>query len=265
MKITVFTGNQARHIALLSAMASIADEVYAVQECCTVFPGKVADFYRKSDIMQQYFSQVIASENRIFGDIRFSPSNVRTLSIKSDDLNCIEKSVLAPALSSDIYVVFGASFIKGYLIDFLVANRAVNIHMGVSPYYRGSSCNFWALFDGNPNLVGATIHLLSRGLDSGDMLFHAFPKPQACDPFLLGMKAVKSAIASLAKEIAAGTLFNHVPVTQNKMSEIRYTKNSDFTDEVARLYLSRKIDADKIGELFDSAPGRELISPIYMD
>src|SRR5690606_39404976 len=70
--------------------------------------------------------------------------------------------VLADALDSDVYVVFGASYIRGPLIDYLVARGAINIHMGVSPYYRGSSCNFWALYDGRPEYVGATIHKLSR-------------------------------------------------------------------------------------------------------
>ena len=76
---------------------------------------------------------------------------------------------LQAALSSDIYIVFGASFIKGWLVDFLIKNKAINIHMGLSPYYRGSSCNFWAMYDNNPNYVGATIHYLSKGLDSGEI------------------------------------------------------------------------------------------------
>jgi methionyl-tRNA formyltransferase len=105
--------------------------------------------------------------------------------------------LLADALRSDIYIVFGASFIKEPLIDFLIVNRAINIHMGISPYYRGSSCNFWAIYDGNPDLVGATVHLLSRNLDSGPMLFHALPKPAPIDPFLLGFRAVQAAHRAL--------------------------------------------------------------------
>jgi hypothetical protein len=136
--------------------------------------------------------------------------------------------------------------------------------MGVSPYYRGSSCNFWALYDGNPDLVGATIHMLSRGLDSGKMLFHALPEPTVCDPFLLGMRAVRAAHNALAEEIAAGTLMNHPPEAQDKVLEIRYTRNSDFTDEVARDYLSRGVDAAKIGELLAARPHRDLLRPRYL-
>ena len=80
------------------------------------------------------------------------PANIKTFAIKFGDLNKLKKSHLNQALDSDFYIVFGSSFIKGWLIEFLIEKKAINIHMGVSPYYRGSSCNFWALYDNNPSL-----------------------------------------------------------------------------------------------------------------
>ena len=176
MKVTIFSSNQPRHLNIAKEFSKICDSVFLVSEVNTVFPGQVNDFYKKSEIMQTYFQNVIQSERNIFGDISFMPHNVRNLSIKSGDLNKLSRKQLSDALQSDVYVVFGASYIKGWLIDFLIEHRAINIHMGLSPYYRGSSCNFWALFDNNPSYVGATIHLLSKGLDSGDMLFPLCPK-----------------------------------------------------------------------------------------
>ena len=69
-----------------------------------------------------------------------------------------------------------AVYIKGPLVNFLIKKKAINIHMGISPYYRGADCNFWAMYDGNSHLVGATIHMLSKGLDSGSILYHAMSK-----------------------------------------------------------------------------------------
>src|SRR5678815_2276252 len=145
MRVTVFTSNQPRHLALIDSLASIATEVFAIQECNTVFPGQVDDFFRKSPVMQDYFSRVIAAEREVFGEPRFSRSkHVRQLPIKMGDLSRLDLDSLAPALESDVFVVFGASYIQGALCDVLVERRAVNIHMGVSPQYRGSSTNFWA-------------------------------------------------------------------------------------------------------------------------
>ena len=82
MKITVFTSNQPRHIHLLKKLAGIAETVYAVQECNTVFPGQVKDFFNNSEVMQQYFQRVMQAEKNIFGQVSFLPSNVKSLAIK---------------------------------------------------------------------------------------------------------------------------------------------------------------------------------------
>ena len=58
MKITIFTSNQPRHIRLINKLSEISDEVFAIQECNTVFPGITKDFFNNSDIMQKYFYNV---------------------------------------------------------------------------------------------------------------------------------------------------------------------------------------------------------------
>ena len=246
MKITVFTSNQPRHISLINSLASISDTVYAIQECNTVFPGEVKDFYDNSDVMNTYFQHVRSAEKEVFGSISFLSGNIAHLALKDDDLNKVSQEILAPALQSDVYVVFGASYIKGWLIDYLIQRRAINIHMGISPYYRGSSCNFWAAYDGHPELVGATIHLLGKGLDSGAMLYHALPKAEAVDPFVLGMKAVKVAHESLVERIANGEIFRYESIPQDRSKEYRYTKNCDFTDAVAKDYLDHLLTPEQL-------------------
>jgi len=236
MTITVFTSNQPRHIALIESLSSIATRVFAIQECNTIFPGQVDDFFRKSPVMQDYFSRVIAAEREVFGASRFLPASARSMSIKMGDLSRLSPDDLGEAMESDAFVVFGASYIKGPLCEALLERRALNIHMGVSPYYRGSSTNFWAMYDNRPDLVGATIHLLSRGLDSGPMLFHALPRVDAVDPFVYGMRAVQAAHIGLVNYLKGVQV---EPVMQDKSRELRYARNADFTDEVAREYLER--------------------------
>ena len=189
--------------------------------------------------MQDYFSRVIAAEKAVFGRPRFGPEGARLLVLKSGDLNLLEMDTLEPALHSDAYIIFGSSFIKGALCDFLVAHKAFNIHMGTSPYYRGSSCNFWAMYDGNPDYVGATIHILNKGLDSGPILFHALPRAHDVDPFLLGMLAVKAAHTGFIHFLRTNEIWDMEAVAQDRSLEIRYTRNRDFTDEVASDYLKR--------------------------
>jgi hypothetical protein len=261
MRITVFTSNQPRHVALIERLAAIADEVFAVQECNTIAPGEVEDFFRKSDVMRDYFSRVLAAEKQVFGGPRFLPRNVRSLPIKMHDLNRLSLDQLDDALRSDVFVVFGATYIKPPLVDLLVERRALNIHMGVSPYYRGSSTNFWAMYDRRPEYVGATIHLLSRGLDSGPMLFHALPRVEEVEAFALGMRAVKAGQVGLCERIADGSIFDLPPIEQDKSREIRYTRNADFTDVVAREYLDRLPTSKQIYESLQSDRESDFVRP----
>lgn len=262
MRITVLTSNQPRHIALIRSLAAVADEVFAVQEVCTLFPGETADFFRKSPIMQTYFSRVRAAEQLVFGAPRFVPRNVQTLSLRMGDLSKVPLDVLAPALQSHVYVVFGASYIRGALCDFLTAGNTYNIHMGVSPYYRGSSTNFWALYDGRPDLVGATIHLLTPGLDSGPVVFHALPAAAPVDPFALGMRAVRSAHAALVEQIARSRLTAMEAVPQNRSLQLRYTRNEHFTDDVAAEYLARVPSPREVLEALQRRDLGQFVSPM---
>ena len=241
MKITVFTGNQPRHLNLVNKLSKIASVVYSIQECVTVFPGQVGDLYKKTKVMQDYFKNVISAEKLLFGNICFLGNNIKTLSIKSGDVSKLDKSQLEDSLNSDIYVVFGASYIKGWLADFLLSKGAFNIHMGLSPYYRGSSCNFWALYDMNPSYVGATIHRLSLGIDDGAILFHCLPKYLKNETsFDFTMKSVKTSHDAICSRIKDKSIFNMTEQKQNKKLEIRYSRNKDFDDIVATEFLKKQ-------------------------
>ena len=248
MNITVFTSNQPRHTSLINSLSKIADKVFAIQECNTLFPDHTGT-------MKEYFTHVTNAEKTIFGNPQFSPSNVQTISIKPGDLNKLTLNQLSLALQSDYYIIFGSSYIKGPLCDFLVSHNAYNIHMGVSPFYRGSACNFWAAYDGHPDLVGATIHLLTSGLDSGPILFHALPKVQKIDPFTLGMLSVKIAHQGLIAHLKSGKLSELNPIQQDKPSTLRYTRSQDFTSCVANKYL-RNLPTEN--EIYNSLKNRNL-------
>ena len=150
-------------------------------------------------------------------------------------------NLLKDLLKSDIYIVFGSSFIKGELADFLVQKKTINIHAGVSPYYRGTDCNFWALYDDNPHLVGSTIHLLSKGLDNGPILYHAMSNIKN-SPFDYTMSTIKSAFYSIAERISDNSIFKIKPEIQDKNKEIRYSKKNEFNEEIINLYFEKKIN-----------------------
>ena len=243
MKITLFTSNKNRHNYLINLLSEVSDELYVIQECSTIFPGIVPGHYQVSPTMKKYFENVSNAQSKFFGDsyVNNKKKNIKILPMISGDLNQCSLNLLSDFLKSDVYVVFGSSYIKGELIDFLIKQKAINIHAGVSPYYRGTDCNFWALYDANPHLVGTTIHLLSKGLDSGPMLYHAMSNLKT-NPFEYTMSTIKSAFHSIAERIKDGSIFTIKPLIQDKVKEVRYTKNADFSEDVVKEYFEKKIN-----------------------
>ncbi len=69
----------------------------------------------------------------------------------------------------DLIVSFNYRYIiRQDVIDFM-NRRILNLHMSYLPWNRGSSPNFWSHVEGTPK--GVTIHLISAGLDKGEILF----------------------------------------------------------------------------------------------
>lgn len=236
MKITVFTSNHRRHLYLLSSMSKICSKLSAVIETSTIFHGDKDSFYKKSKIKKNYFLNVKKAEKKIFAENEISINKKINLKIlQHGDLNLLNKIDLKSYLSSDIYIVFGASFIKGWLLKFLKKKRAINIHMGISPYYKGTDCNFWAVKDKQMGYVGATIHLLSENLDGGPILYHAISEFHP-NTFIYTMSTTKSAIKSLKKYITEEKIHRIKTVNQDHKKNIRYSRKKDFTDKVIKQF-----------------------------
>ena len=239
MNITLITSDQIRHNYLVNLLSNIATKLNVIQEKKTFFSNQ----NKISNLMKNYFLKVDDAQKKVFGNAAIDKKNknIKLLSLENKELEKCSLNSLSDFLNSDIFIVFGSSFIKKDLVNFLIDHNALNIHLGISPYYRGTDCNFWALFDNNPHLVGATIHLLSKGLDSGQILYHALSEIKE-DPFIYTMSAVKSAFESIAQKIENKTIFEHTPEIQDKSKEIKYSKKNEFNDEVIKKFFLNKID-----------------------
>ena len=239
MNITLITSDQIRHNYLVNLLSNIATKLNVIQEKKTFFSNQ----NKISNLMKNYFLKVDDAQKKVFGNAAIDKKNknIKLLSLENKELEKCSLNSLSDFLNSDIFIIFGSSFIKKDLVNFLIDHKALNIHLGISPYYRGTDCNFWALFDNNPHLVGATIHLLSKGLDSGPILYHALSEIKE-DPFIYTMSAVKSAFESIAQKIENKTIFEHTPEIQDKSKEIKYSKKNEFNDEVIKKFFLNKID-----------------------
>lgn len=263
MKITVFTGGQRRHISLINKMASLAEEVHAVMEVPLNKIDTSSTPLNNSKSLSEYFQQVSEAESTVFSQDSEVLHHVKKTIIETGLINSLVRNQIEVALKSDIYVVFGSSYIQGWLAEFLIQNRAINIHMGLSPFYRGAACNFWALYDFRPQFVGATIHLLDNGLDSGDIICHSVPQLDGINSFEFSMRSVKVAHDAIAHLITNEDISSILPTKQNKNQQIRYSRVSDFDPIVASEFLQRGHTMRDFQAMALDSHGPQLVNPIF--
>jgi methionyl-tRNA formyltransferase len=73
------------------------------------------------------------------------------------------------AWEPDIVIVCGTSIIQPQILNCCKA-IFLNIHGGYLPDYRGNHCIFFALYEQAYDKIGASIHFVSEGIDTGDIV-----------------------------------------------------------------------------------------------
>lgn len=107
--------------------------------------------------------------------------------VNVSDINSDEVSNIFQQYKPDLVFVFGTRLIKHHIFK----NRAipfVNMHWGWSPDYRAEGIVTALAYEG-VGALGVTVHLLSAGIDSGDILYRSRPVIDADDNFYsIGLK-----------------------------------------------------------------------------
>ena len=114
MRITLFTSNKSRHNYFINLLSSISKELFVVQESGSIFPGIIPGQYSVSDKIREYFKMVNEAQLKIFGNqyIKNNKKNVKLLPIVFGDLNKLTLEFLSDFTQSDVYIIFGCSYIK---------------------------------------------------------------------------------------------------------------------------------------------------------
>lgn len=74
----------------------------------------------------------------------------------------------------DVMVVCGAPILRENI--FSIPNiGTINIHFGISSAYRGQHTLFWPMLENRFDQIGATIHMIDKGVDTGNLLFEVYP------------------------------------------------------------------------------------------
>ena len=233
MRAIVLTSTMRRHCFVANTIAASMEVACVWQEQKSFQPLAHAASPADERVIQRHFDARDASEEAYFAAHREVHAPARRLPPGGCNLPA-ERAAMQQA-RPDVVLVFGTGLLQAPLID-AFDGRIINIHLGLSPYYRGAGTNFWPLVNGEPEYCGATIHFLDRGVDSGPVIAHVRPEIRHGDgPHDIGNKTIVAAAGMLVRAARAHVESPLAGLAQNAHG--RVYRRADFTvAAVERLY-----------------------------
>jgi methionyl-tRNA formyltransferase len=232
----VLTSTFLRHQFVVNRCAERLVVAGVWQEEKSFRPERYAASPDDEAVIAAHFAERNRSEEKFFGGDSETglAADARTRRIQPGQINDPAEVDLMVELKPDVVLVFGTGLLREPLLG-RFAGRIINLHLGLSPYYRGAGTNFWPLVNREPEYVGATIHYLDAGIDTGPIIAHARPQIDAADgPHEIGNKTIVA-----AARVLAGAARAHVAGTISAMAQPaggRLYQRKDFcADAVRRL------------------------------
>ncbi|HBD24410.1 MAG: hypothetical protein A2566_01295 [Candidatus Zambryskibacteria bacterium RIFOXYD1_FULL_40_13] len=131
--------------------------------------------------------------------------------IMVDSVNSDQVYELVRQISPDLLVIWGSAILLPRLLQ--TAKKSINLHVGLSPFYRGALANQNAVLLRDFEHIGTTIHYAEEKVDSGDIIttlkadLHKPPKEMFRD---LNDRTL-ALYVDTATKIHAGEQVSHVP------------------------------------------------------
>ena len=228
MRVVVITGSHRRHAwftARLAERFTIASVVAMPREGSVPQPPDGTGPHDRENFVR-HFRLRDEAEEATFGDERDVFDAVPTLPIARDGLNGPDVADHVRDVDADACVVFGADILREPLVSALPP-LTMNVHLGVSPWYRGTATLFWPFYNLEPHWAGATLHRITPQVDAGPILATCHPPLRRGDGIHdVATRTVVSALDGVAAclDLAASgrTLTEHPQRTAGRLYLTRH-------------------------------------------
>jgi methionyl-tRNA formyltransferase len=171
-RVVILTGGELRHDFVRMRIASSHD-LLVVASYCEGAEKSLGAIVEKQDdnfLRLNHLEARKQSEEdffRLYVDSCRDESNPVTIS--KGEINDEQHVRDIIDLNPNLILAYGCSIIRSELLE-KFEGRFINVHLGLSPYYRGSGTNFWPLVNGEPEFVGATFMYIDKGVDTGEII-----------------------------------------------------------------------------------------------
>ena len=173
--IILLTGNEIRHKFFASYLSSFPNINLKLAFHESNINLKKNYLYKKDKIVKKYIDKRNKSEKIFFNKSIKKSKKYNFHNIKYGELN--EKKILdiIKKIKFDFIISYGCSII-GKKFTNIFKKKILNIHLGLSPYYKGSGTNFFPFVNKEIHFCGSTIMEISAKIDSGKILHQLRPE-----------------------------------------------------------------------------------------
>lgn len=174
------------------------------------------------------------------------------LEVTGETLNSDGSVEFVRSIQPDLVLVFGSGMIRLPLANAL-PEHTINLHLGLSPRYRGAATLFWPFYFLEPPYAGTTFHYIVQEPDAGDIIHQVVPKLSPDDG--IHDVACKAVVASAREAIPLLEIFQqrgqwerhaqratgkNFLASDFKPEHLRMIYNA-FNDDMVRLYLEGRL------------------------
>lgn len=99
--------------------------------------------------------------------------------VRLSSLNSIQLFNLIERVNPDYVVLAGSSILKFKYVPYGFKNKILNIHLGVTPAFRGVYGGFWSIYSNRRDLFGVTLHFVDEGIDTGKIIAQSVISPES--------------------------------------------------------------------------------------
>lgn len=180
MKVLIICGNHPRHYFILKPLFKEFKNIRCImmeREPVEQAPNYKCNTMNEKILLKRHFKIRFDKESKFFGkkNIAENFSNKNMLYRSKSNLNSKKTLDFINHFKPNVCFVMGAGLLKNKLLNIL-PNLTINIHLGLSPWYRGSATLFWPSYNLEPWKTGVTFHKIDHNIDSGAILHQCRPR-----------------------------------------------------------------------------------------
>jgi folate-dependent phosphoribosylglycinamide formyltransferase PurN len=186
-------------------------------------------------LLDTHFEDRTNAEERFFGQYTNFPNEIPHVSLAFGKINTEQTIDYLTRYEVDCILLFGTSIIKPIILE-RFPNQVINLHLGLSPYYKGSGTNFFPIVNNEFACIGATIHMATIKVDAGGIL-HQLRLEELYEEdtiHTIGNRLIEQA-GIVYPKIVKAYLENKIrPVAQKETEMSKEYRIKDFTPDAIR-------------------------------